>query len=179
MNWFRDNAAAIQALSSMAGLLVAGILAALTWRYVRLSREIAASSLEQVKQIREASAIAQRNSARSLEALALRLRLALGDLNSDAPGHAELLKFASLTENDIAGLEALARHVGGEAIVFASEAAAALRVLLGVIARAKQANKLLGWMPDDHEIQAWRKQIQASHRGLQAVEETCRRRAAA
>lgn len=175
MNWFRDNAAAIQALSSVAGLLVAGILAILTWRYVRVTREIAPLSLEQVKHIREASAIAQRNSGRALQCLALRLRVGLGQLNSDVPRHSELLSFASLTESDISDLEALARHVGDQTIGFASEAAAALRVLNGVMLRAKQVSRTQGWSANDKEAQAWRTEFQAAHRSLKAVEDACSR----
>lgn len=49
MKWLNENAAAIQVLSGIAVLVVTGLLAWLTSRYVRLTREIANSSLEQVK----------------------------------------------------------------------------------------------------------------------------------
>lgn len=70
MSWFKENAAAIQALSSVAGILVAGVLAWLTYRYVRHTRDIAMSSLEQVKHIRGAARISQRQSAHALKSLA-------------------------------------------------------------------------------------------------------------
>lgn len=55
MKWLNENAAAIQVLSGIAVLVVTGLLALLTSRYVRLTREIANSSLEQVKLIRESA----------------------------------------------------------------------------------------------------------------------------
>ena len=75
MNWFNENAAAIQALSSVAGLLVTGVLAWLTSRYVRLTRDIATSSLEQVKHIKEAAHVVLQQNAHALESLALRMRV--------------------------------------------------------------------------------------------------------
>jgi hypothetical protein len=82
MNWLRENAAVIQALSSGAGLVVTAVLAWLTWRYVRLTRDIASSSLEQVKYIREAGQAMLRQNATALESLALRIRTGLGQHDS-------------------------------------------------------------------------------------------------
>jgi hypothetical protein len=173
MNWFEENAAAIQALSSVAGLLVAGVLAWLTGRYVRLTRDIAISNLEQVKHIREAARLSQQQNARALESLALRIRVALGQLNPDVPKHKELRAFDLLTERDVADLEALARQVDGRAITSASNAAVSLRVIHGMIKKAKDINEVMGWVPTDHEIQRWKSSMEAGHRSLQEVETSC------
>lgn len=101
MNWFKDNAAVIQALSSVAGLVITGVLAWLTWRYVRLTRDIASSSLEQVKHIRDAGRVILQQNARALGSLALRIRVGLGHLNSETPNHKELRAFALLTDREI------------------------------------------------------------------------------
>jgi len=173
MNWFKENAAAIQALSSVAGLLVAGVLAWLTARYVRLTRDIATSSLEQVKDIREAARVIQQQNARALESLALRMRVALGKLNSDAPKHKELRAFSLLTEQDIADLQALARRVNDRVIISASEAAGALRAIHGMLQTAKNINEGTGWIPTDQEARSWKTAIETAHRTLQEVETVC------
>lgn len=61
--------------SGIAVLVVTGLLAWLTSRYVRLTREIANSSLEQVKLIGESARVDLQHNASALKALALRLRV--------------------------------------------------------------------------------------------------------
>lgn len=178
MNWFNENSAAIQALSSMAGLLVAGVLAWLTSRYVWLARDIALLSLEQVKHIKEAARVVLQQNARALESLALCLRVALGQLSSEAPKHKELRAFSLLTERDITDLEVLARQVDGRTITSASEAAMSLRVVHGMIRKAKSINEGTGWMPPEQEAKGWKKAIEASHRALQEIETGCHQVAA-
>lgn len=98
MKWLNENAAAIQALSGLAVLVVTGLLAWLTSRYVRLTREIANSSLEQVRLIRESARVDLQHNASALKALALRLRVGLGQqLNPEAPNDRHLRAFAILT----------------------------------------------------------------------------------
>jgi len=176
MNWFKENAAAIQALSSLAALLVACLLAWLTARYVRLTREIATSSLEQVKHIREAARIIQRQNAVALDSLALRIRVCVSNLQT--PKHKELRAFSSFTESDIADLERLARQVDDRAIKSASEAVKYLRVIHGIIQNAKNINEGLGWIPTEEEKKNWNTAIQGAHRMLQEVETACQHVAA-
>lgn len=174
MNWLKENAAAIQALSSVAALLVAAVLAWLTARYVRLTREIAASSLEQVKHIREAARLIQQQNAHALGTLALRIRVALGGLNSEIPKHKELRTFSLLTERDMADLQDLARQVNDRAIISASEAAGPLRVIHGMLQTAKDINEGTGWIPADQEAGSWKTAMETAHRKLQEVEAACR-----
>lgn len=173
MNWFKENAAAIQALSSVAALLVAGVLAGLTAWYVWLTRGIATSSLEQVKHIRETARVIQQQNARALESLALRIRVALGQLNSDAPKHKELRAFSLLTEHDIADLQVLARQVDDRAIISTSDVAGPLRVIHGMLQRAKDINEGTGWTPTEQEVGSWKTAMETAHRILQEVETTC------
>jgi hypothetical protein len=173
VNWFKDNAAVIQALSSVAGLVVTGVLAWLTWKYVRLTRDIASSSVEQVKHIREAGRAMLRQNATALESLALRIRTGLGQQVSATPNHRDLRAFALLGERDIADLQALARQVNGRAITSASDAAAHLRVILDMVQTAKGINEAMGWIPTATEAGRWKKAIEGAHRALQEIETAC------
>jgi len=174
MSWFNHNAAAIQALCSIAGLVIACFLVALTAWYVRLTREIARSSLEQVKHIREAARLSQVQSARALGSLALRLRVGLGDLDSEVPKHTPLRAFSSMTERDIDDLEALAREVDNRAIFSAGDAVGALRVLQQLIQEAKGTDERLGWRPTEEQRKSWKKAFEAANRSLQEIETACR-----
>ena len=173
MNWFKENAAAIQAFASIAALIVAIVLAWLTYRYVRLTRDIAASSLEQVRHIREATEIELEQHARALASLVLRIRTSFGGLNADVPRHTELRGYSQLTEREIADIEALARRVGGAVLDSASKAVASLRIMLGMIQRAKEINEALGWIPTPQEMQAWRRAMEEANRSLQEMEAAC------
>jgi hypothetical protein len=173
MNWFKENAAAVQAFASLASLIVAAILAWLTFRYVRLTKAIADSSLEQVKHIREAAELARRQNAQALASLALRLRTIFGGLNADVPTHRQLRGFSQFSEGEIADIEALARQVGGSVLDSASRAVPALRTMQGMIQRAKEINESLGWIPTPQETQTWRKAVEEAHRGLQEIEVAC------
>lgn len=174
MHWLNENAAAIRALASIAGLLVTGALVWLTYRYVRLTSAIAASNLEQIKHIKETNRIFQQQNAYALKALALNLRVAFGNiLNSFPPKHAELAAFDKLTERVITDLESFARQVDHNAIDLASEAAPSLRVIQGMIQKAKGIHKNTGWVPTEQETKNWRIAMETSHRNLQALESIC------
>jgi len=166
VSWFKDNAAVIQALSSIAGLVVTGVLAWLTWNYVRLTRE-------QVKHIREASRAILRQNATALEYLALRLRTGLGQYLPATPNHKDLRAFASLGERDIADLQILARQVNDRAIISASDAAAHLRVILDMVQTAKGINEAMGWIPTAAEAGRWKTAFEGAHRALQEIETAC------
>jgi hypothetical protein len=175
MNWFRENAAVIQALSSAAGLAVTAVLAWLTWRYVCLTSEIATSSLEQVKQIREAGRVILRQNATALKSLALRIRTALGQQLNDSANHKQLRAVDFLTDREIADLQTLAREVNDVAITSASDAAQHLRVIHGMVQTAKQIDLAMGWSPTHEEAGRWKKAIEGAHRALQEIETACDR----
>jgi hypothetical protein len=174
MSWFRENAALVQALSSVAALVVACVLVVLTAKYVRLTRQIAISSLQQVEHIREVWLGNKRKHARTLEALALRIRTALGRLDADAPRHAKLRQFDEMNEQDIADLRTHAMEVNDPAITSASEASGPLRVILGMVQKAKDISPGTGWVPNTQEIATWKQARCDAERALQATERACR-----
>jgi hypothetical protein len=177
MNWLNQNAAAIQALSGIAALIVTGVLAWLTWNYVRLTREIARSSLEQVKYIREAARSALRQNAKALGSLALRLRVGLGQLDSTSPNDGQLRAFAQLAEQDITELQSLARQLNTQTITSASDAAAHLRIIYDMVQVVKKINEGIGWIPDANEKTRWKKAIEGAHRALHEIETACQQAA--
>lgn len=101
--------------------------------------------------------------------------MSLDQLNSDVPQHVELRAFSLLTDRDIADLEALARQADDHTITSASEAAMSLRVIHGMIQKAKDINERIGWLPTDQEMQRWKRAIENSHRSLQEIETVCER----
>jgi len=167
MNWLNDNAAAIQALSGVAVLLVTAVLALLTARYVRLTRE-------QVRLIRESARIVLQQNASALKALALRIRVGLGQtVSPDTPSHSGLRSFDVLVEQDIADLQALAKNVNPVAINSASDAAAHLRVIYAVVQTAKAVPLEIGWIPGPADRARWKKAVEGAHRALQEIETAC------
>jgi hypothetical protein len=175
VKWLNENAPAIQALASVAALIVTGVLAGLTWRYVRLTREIARLSLEQVQHIREAARVALRQSANALSALALRLRAGLGQLDPAMPNHRALRAFDILTEQDIAEMQVLARNVNAIAITSASAAADHLRVIYAMVQTAKGINEAMGLNMSSEDARRWKKAVEGAHRALQEIETACQR----
>ena len=100
MDWFKENSAAIQALSSL-GTVVATIgLAILTGLYVQMRKKISQSNHEQLQHLKESVREEQRQYACVLALFAFRLREAMGKLN-DIPISTELKESFLLTEEDI------------------------------------------------------------------------------
>jgi len=167
MNWLKDNAAAIQALSAVATLVVTSVLVWLTSKYVRLTRE-------QIQHIKEAARVTLQQSATALASLALRLRTGLGEeLNSEMPNHRELRTFALLTDKEIADLQALAKDVNSRAVASASAAATHLRVILEMVRTAKGINEAMGWIPTPADTRRWKRAVEGAHRALQEIEAAC------
>jgi len=101
------------------------------------------------------------------------MRVALGQIGSDAPSHSELRAFSLLTENDIDDLSALARQVNDRTISAATEAAGPLRVIRAMIQKAKVTPSEVGWIPTNQEGVAWKRAVEDAHRHLQEVEVPC------
>ncbi len=173
MNWLNENATAIQALSGIAVLLVTGVLALLTSRYVRLTRDIANSSLEQIRLIRESARVVLQQNASALKALAFHIRVGLGQaVSPDAPRHNELRAFDVLAERDIADLQTLAKNVNVVAITSARDAAAHLRVIYAMVQTAKAIPLEMGWIPTPADTTRWKKkELQAVRDSLQHGED--------
>jgi hypothetical protein len=173
MNWFDAHAGAVQAIASIATLIVTGVLAFLTAWYVRVTKQIADSSLEQLAHLKSESRSAQVQAARSLDALARRLRVPLAGLTA-APSHRMLLDYALLNQRDVEDLEALARQVSDEAITYAGKAAVSLRRLLAIMDDARKFNKTQGWMPNERQTGDWGEAIDAGPKMLEKIEQICR-----
>jgi hypothetical protein len=174
MEWLDRHAGAVQALASVATLVVTIVLACLTGWYVRVTKQIADSSLEQVEHIKSASRAAQLQAARSLDALSRRIRVPLASLASGPPSFDPLTSYALLNQKDVEDLEALARQVGDEAIVYAGKAAVSLRKLLAIIDDARSRNRTQGWMASQRQIAEWGEAIDAGPKMLDKIEAVCR-----
>lgn len=136
MHWLDQHAGSIQAISSIVGATITAVLALVTYWYVRVTRDIARSSAEQVKHIKEAAQIARQQNARALGGLALRLRVSLGsaNLDSDSPRDNQLRAFVQVTNGDVADVESLSRNLDNTEIsTSANQAVAALREVVGFI----------------------------------------------
>jgi len=178
MDWLNQNASAVQALAAVATLIVTGALALLTGRYVRLTRRIADSALEQVEHSKLTSRTAQKQAARALDALSKRIRVPLSGLDRPAPRHDQLLDYSLLSQSDISDLEELARQVSEDAIRFAGKAAVSLRKIMGFIDEARHINRLTGWSPKAPQIKDWEVAVDAAPKMLLELEAACQRAAA-
>lgn len=173
MNWFNSNAAAVQALASVASLIVTVVLAVLTGKYVRLTRQIAQAALEQIQHIKLTSTTAQKQAARSLDALSKRIRLPLRNLNPDAPSHRQLREYNLLSQEDISALEALARDVNDQAAMYAGKAAVSLRKIVGLLAAARAKSPEQGWIASESQTSQWKEATEAGPRMLEELERVC------
>ena len=158
---------------------MAAILAGLTARYVRLTREIASSSLAQVRHLKEVAKVAQQQGASALASLALRVRVSLAELDATSLRHRQLRSFSLLADRDLTDMEALARQVHPEAVTYAAKASISLRAILGLIEKAKSIHESQGWIARDEEVERWRVAMEAAPRMLTELERVSREQAAA
>lgn len=176
MDWFAKSASAIQAIASVVGVLITGVLAYITWRYVKITREIAESSAEQVRQFKESTQVAKQQTARSLSSLALRTRTSLGAgiLSSDAPQHGQLRAFSQVTTGDISDIESLAKNLNDSQVsTAAAKAVAAIRDVLWFVETTKDIHPSMGWIPTQAEIIRWRRALEESERSLHFIQDEC------
>lgn len=161
MNWLRANAVIIEAAATV-------VLAVITAIYVWLVHE-------QLKHIKETARVDRQQYACALALFAFRLRETIGSHLGDVPTREKLLAFFLLPESDITELRVLARKVNGKAIDWANQAAVALRVMHGIIQKAKEKdiNEMTGWQPTDQEKETWKKARSDSERALHALQEEC------
>lgn len=139
--WLNANSSAIQALASLAVLLVTVQLARLTGRYVALTKSIADATLEQMRMIKTSADTELSRSRDSLKALAMRTRYSLQALDKTAPRHPQLAEFSYVAEVDVQNIEALAGEIGGSITQLqAARAAISVRSILGMRSRAAAVN---------------------------------------
>jgi hypothetical protein len=174
MDWFTRNSAAIQAIASIAGVIITAALVGVTYWYVRVTRTIANSSLAQVQEIQKATRASRDRNARALADLAVRIRNGLARLDADLPRADQIRAFTQVNESDITRLEVFASHVD-YAPVLASESTAvvAIREILGTVEHAKKLHPGAGWVLPPEQIERWRRAREESDRSLHAVENAC------
>lgn len=178
MDWFAKNASAIQAIASVVGVAITAALACITYWYVRVTKRIAESSAEQVKQFREASRVVIRQNARALAVVALRIRTSFGagNLDSDAPRYKQLQAFTQVNNDDISLIETLAKNLNSAEIsISAGKAVVAMREVLGFIEHAKQKPETFGSATSPPEATRWRRALEESERSLHFIQDECER----
>lgn len=141
---------------------------------MRVTRSIAESSAEQVKQMKEAAHNAEKRNVQTLRTLASRLRNSLGQLSPDAPIHNQLREFNELSEGDITRLEAFVSQIDNAAILAASGAATvAMREILATIQECKRIRPEMGIPFSNSQLQSWVRARQNSDRSLHEIENEC------
>jgi hypothetical protein len=174
MNWLNTNASAVQALATIASLIVTLVLAVLTAKYVRLTRRIADVALEQMQHIKLTRTTAQKQAARSLDALSRRIRIPLEKLDPAAPSHRQLREYNLLSQEDISALETLARDVNDQAVLYAGKVAVSLRKIFGLINEARGVNQSLGWAASGTQTTQWKEAMEAGPTMLAELEKVRR-----
>ncbi len=177
MDWLNRYSAAIQAVASGASLVVAAVLAFLTARYVRLTRDIASASSDQLAFLRASSAAMKRQQAYAMKALVHRLRSTLAELDQKHPEHREMMSFAHLRERDIEDFETLARAMDLGAATEAIKVVVPLRSILGLLGEAKAVNLSTGWTPRPDQRQQWENDLRDVAATLGVLEVSCDRAA--
>lgn len=180
MGWFAKNSAAIQAIASIAGVLISLILAGITYWYVRITREVAQSSSEQVRGMREAFDRQQQERreeqaqlARTLELLARRIR---SNIEAATFSHAGLRALAQPTSAEVTDLEILSRQLGNKTVLSAgNRAVVGLRHALSLVDRVKPIHPSIGWIPVEEERQFWNEAVEITVTNLRAIENECQR----
>lgn len=136
LDWLTAYGSGLQALAAIADLAVAAALAVLTARYVRLTREIAESGVEQSKRFNASFLSMRRREALNLAALARRIRVPLAQLTLDGSIHEQLSRYPHLGDRDMGELMMSAVDVDREAMSVATKAADALYVVNAAIQKA-------------------------------------------
>jgi hypothetical protein len=179
MDWLKNNAAAIQAIASIVGVLITAGLAAITYWYVRVTRAIARSSAEQTRQTKEIAEIHQREreeseqqSARTLWLIAQRSRVTLQATEFSFAG---LRVFHQPTEEDLVDINLLPRQLNNTNILIsANRAIISLRAILAFVERVKKKPVGIGWTPVQEETQYWTNAVEHAIKSLQEIENECK-----
>lgn len=172
--WLADNATAIQAFTSVAALIITGVLARLTHEYVKLTRALSKASTEQVSMMREQHAASRRQQALALVALCQRLRVPLDALDPTGAGFKQLKNLSQLAASDIQDIGRFAQSIDENAVLLAGKATSALRVLLKLHERVKVIPDGLGWIADRTESAEYLEARDAAPRRLAELEAIAR-----
>ncbi len=189
IGWINQNAALISALASAATLvsglasvatLIATILlAAYTYRYVTLTRDIAAANItlakatvDQMNAVKRAEDERRERRALFLRNLAKQIRIPLKQFDPAQPIDPGMLSYRYLAETDIMALESSAYEVSRDAIPHASRAALALRVIRGHFERVRTLEPHSCPL-SEQEQEDWRGALQTVREELPALEGVC------
>ena len=150
--WLNANSGAIQAIASLATLVVTLSLALLTAKYVKLTGLIAHAAAEQSRHLTESSKREGQLARSALQAHAARLLAAISSIDGQSPPDSRIRQLSELSAGDIDQLEALARVISTEDLAHAALAALALKSILGLVQRVQATNKSTGYHYTDPEI---------------------------
>ena len=143
--WLNANAAAVQALAAVAALLVTGVLARLTARYVSLTRTIATAAAAQLHALQEATARVDAAALRGLASHLAQLQIAVGLLNEHSPNEQELRLHFQLTYDDGDQLARLAQACTVDILGEVAPCSASIRWLVDLAGRIRSVHPSTGY----------------------------------
>ncbi len=169
MTWLNTNAPAVQAAAAVASLLIAAVLAGVTWNYMRLTRSLVETARQQLEFIRSdrASAIEERR--QRLLSLILHIRMSATAVGANRSRGEEIRHVPLWSEKDQNDLRALAGSFGPQIAELAGEAARHLEVLRELSLTVKNTPAALGVDWDSFPWARWSKALEGAERCLQSV----------
>ena len=181
ITWLNANRNAVEALGSMAAVLVSVgslvvtiVLARLTGKYVALTNTIAAATKAQAEFNSNLQREAKEAAAESLYHHARRLKAVVNALPKDKPVIDQLRHFNLFGEGDVAELQRLTQVVGGEVYRQTTLALTGLHWLLGLIDRIKATPELTGYVLSPQEEGGYQGSVQLLAQELAIIVEKCR-----
>jgi hypothetical protein len=181
ITWLNANRNAVEALGSMAAVLVSVgslivtiVLARLTGKYVALTNTIAAATKAQAEFNSALQREAKEAATESLYHHARRLKAVVNALPKDKPVVDQLRHFNLFGEGDVAELQRLTQLVGGEVYGQTTLALTGLHWLLGLIDRIKATPELTSYVLSAQEEGGYQRSVQLLTQELAIIVETCR-----
>jgi hypothetical protein len=181
ITWLNANSKAVEALGSVAAVLVSAgslsvtiVLARLTRRYVALTNTIAAATQAQADFNSSLQREAKEAATESLYHHAQRLKGVVNALPKDKPAVEQLRHFNLFGEGDVTELQRLTQLVGGEVYRQTTVALTGLRWLLGLIDRIKATSDGADYTLSSQEERSYSRSVELLTQELATIVETCR-----
>jgi hypothetical protein len=181
ITWLNANSNAVEALGSVAAVLVSLgslsvtiVLARLTRKYVALTNTIAAATQAQAEFNSALQREAKEAATESLYHHAQRLKGVVNALPKDKPAVEQLRHFNLFGEGDLTELQRLTQLVGGEVYRQTTIALTGLRWLLGLIDRIKATSEGAGYVLSHQEESSYSRSVELLTQELATIVETCR-----
>jgi hypothetical protein len=181
ITWLNANSNAVEALGSVAAVLVSLgslsvtiVLARLTRKYVALTNTIAAATTAQAEFNSALQREAKEAATESLYHHAQRLKGVVNALPKDKPAVEQLRHFNLFGEGDLTELQRLTQLVGGEVYRQTTVALTGLRWLLGLIDRIKATSDGAGYIVSSQEESSYSRSVELLTQELATIAETCR-----